>query len=152
MKKNKDWQKIQQIADRYRYEDDHASIVNVYGVIKGFNEVSEASVELLYQALKLNAKDLDYSLNSLDLLKNAIKKTLLSIGANTFEQLYYFLITIYCGELIRKAVDGEWVMKERKDETFDQILISNKGEPEIIYSPKMFMNSLLMSDTKIGLN
>jgi hypothetical protein len=23
-------------------------------------------------------------------------------------------------------------MKERKDETFDQILISNKGEPEII--------------------
>ena len=132
----------------YKYGSPKDASFNSYLLIKveDFTDILPQSTQLLEASFSLKPKSLDYSIKSLKLLSNAMKKTLDLMDADEFEEKYVFLITAYCGEVIRKQIDGEWIIKGNEEGMVYQVLVIEKGKPEYSYKPEIALARILAGD------
>lgn len=143
MKKDKEWLEIQELIAAHRTINDKSINNDLFVPMSDFNEMAIKSTQLLETALLLKPNSLNYSLKSLCRLSSDIKKRAQSLNVDFFDLPFSFLIHIYCGEVIRRLVGGEWFMKEHENGTFEDALIIEKWEPGAIYNPRIFVASLL---------
>jgi len=138
----------------YKYGSPKDASFNSYLLIKveDFTDILPQSAQLLEASFSLKPKSLDYSIKSLKLLSNAMKKTLDLMDADEFEEKYVFLITAYCGEVIRKQIDGEWIIKGNEEGMVYQVLVIEKGNPEYSYRPEIPLALILSGDAPRGSN
>ncbi len=115
--------------------------------VTDFKEKISVSGELLERAFDLPPKTLDYSLKSLNTLGQVIKKYI-SKTDEEFEENYMMLLSAYCGEVMRRVIDGEWKITGNKDGIVHKILITEKGKPEFIYMPAISLYKILAGDVK----
>lgn len=93
---------------------------------------------------------LDYSIPSLTYLGKAVKKILETHDAGDFHEKYAVLISAYCGEVMRREVDGEWKITGNTEGILEQILIVEKADSQYFYRPEIPIALILSGDAPRG--
>ncbi|WP_316799078.1 hypothetical protein [Pedobacter frigidisoli] len=120
--------------------------------IEHFKVMIGESDKILANEFALESDVLDYSILSLTYLDKAIKKTLKIYDAGDFEEKYAVCISAYCGEVMRRKVDGEWKITGNAAGILDQILIEEKTNPKHSYRPEIPIALILSGDAPKGSN
>lgn len=120
--------------------------------IKEFETMIAESDKILGAKFSISPDILDYSLQSLVYLDKAVKKMLKKFDAGDFEENYAVLIAAYCGEVMRRKIDGEWKITGNSDGILEQILILEKNKYEYSYRPEIPLALLLSGDAPRGSN
>jgi len=120
--------------------------------VKEFESMILASDKMLASDFSISADVLDYSLESLIYLDKSIKKMLKKFDAGDFQEKYSVLISAYCGEVIRRKINGNWKITSNADGILDQILIVEKANPEYSYRPEIPLALILSGDAPRGSN
>ncbi|WP_147273596.1 hypothetical protein [Pedobacter chinensis] len=120
--------------------------------VKEFEIMIAESDKILATEFSISLGLLGYSMPSLIYLDKAIKKVLKKFDAGDFEEKYAVLISAYCGEVLRRKIDGTWKITGNADGRLDQILIVEKANPEYSYRPEMPIALILSGDVPRGSN
>lgn len=117
-----------------------------------FDALVPQSAKQLEEAFSLKKGSMDYSIESLKPLGNAIKKILKEFDSGDFEDKYLVPITAYCGEVMRREINGEWKVNADAEGMIIQVLIVEKGNAEYSYRPEMPLVLILSGDAPSGSN
>jgi len=115
--------------------------------VKEFESMILASDKMLASDFSISAEVLDYSLESLIYLDESVKKMLKKVDAGDFEEKYCVLISAYCGEVMRRKINGNWRITSSADGILDQVLIVEKANPEYSYRPEIPLALILSGDS-----
>lgn len=96
-----------------------------------------ASDKMLASEFSISANILDYSLESLIYIDKSIKKILKKFDSGDFQERYSVLISAYCGEVMRRKINGNWKITGNAEGILDQILIVEKTNQEYSYRPEI---------------
>jgi hypothetical protein len=131
-----------------KYGSPKGASFNSYLRIKteDFRKMIPQSAQLLERAFLLKPNSLDCSIKSLRYISKAMKKALAIMDIDEFEEKYVFLITAYCGEVIRKQIGGEWLIRGSEEGILHQVMIIDKGKPEYSYKPEIGLAKILAGD------
>ncbi|WP_343524092.1 hypothetical protein [Pedobacter sp.] len=120
--------------------------------VNEFKKMIEESDKILATEFSIAPDVLDYSIPSLIYLDKAIRKALKRFDAGDFEEKYAVLISAYCGEVMRRKVDGEWKIIGNAKGTLYQILIVEKKNSQYTYRPEIPLALILSGDAPKGSN
>ncbi|RDC56889.1 hypothetical protein DU508_06715 [Pedobacter chinensis] len=120
--------------------------------VKEFETMIATSDKLLATEFSISPDVLDYSMPSLIYLDKAIKKVLRKFDYGDFDEKYAVLISAYCGEVMRRKIDGTWKITGNADGMLNQILVVEKNNPEYSYRPQMPIALILSGDAPKGSN
>lgn len=117
-----------------------------------FNAIVPQSGHQLEETFSLNKGIMDYSIESLKPLGSTIKKILKEFDSGDFEDKYLVLITAYCGEVMRREIDGKWKVTADVEGMVNQVLVVEKGNPAYTYRPEMPIVLILSDNAPNGSN
>ena len=110
------------------------------------------SDKILETKFSISPEVLDYSSSSLIYLDKSVKKMLKKFDAGDFEENYAVLIAAYCGEVMRRTVDGEWKITGNTNGLLERTLIVEKKNHEYSYRPEIPLALILSGDAPRGSN
>lgn len=120
--------------------------------VKEFEKMIAESDTILATEFLISPDKLDYSIPSLLHLDKAIKKVLRKFDVGDFEEKYAVLISAYCGEVMKRKINGEWKIIGNVDGILDQILVVEKANSEYSYRPEIPIALILSGDVPKGSN
>lgn len=120
--------------------------------VQEFKTMIGESDKILTTEFSIAPDVLDYSVPSLIYLDKAIRRALKKFDAGDFDEKYAVLISAYCGEVMRRKVDGEWKITGNAEGILDQILIVEKADSQYTYRPEIPIALILSGDAPRGSN
>jgi len=120
--------------------------------VQEFKTMIGESDKILATEFSIAPDVLDYSVPSLIYLDKAIRKALKKYDTGDFDEKYAVLISAYCGEVMRRKVDGEWKITGNTEGILDQILIVEKADSQYTYRPEIPIALILSGDAPKGSN
>ncbi|TKC10159.1 hypothetical protein FA048_08135 [Pedobacter polaris] len=116
-----------------------------------FEQIIPKSATLLANEFKLDPNKLDYSIESLKVVHREMKKYLRKNDTYDFIDHYFVLITAYCGEIMKREINGEWQITGDGTGRINKVVIVEKENPEYSYLPQLPLNEILSGDAGKGI-